>query len=141
MDKTKYGKHILSNAFSVINPNKPVPKLGLMVDSDSWGGIGDVKCNFAFICISEPLAMPDPPHSHEFDEFIYFISGDATNIKYLGAEIEISLGQEMEKHVFTTPSVVYIPKGMLHCPLVIKKVDKPFYFGHIAMTPKYSKKK
>ena len=139
MGDTKYGKYISSGAIKVINPKKAVPSLGIMVDNDSWAGIGDIACNFAFVSISEPSVMPDPPHRHDFDEFVYFISGDATNMKYLGAEIEITLGEELEKHEITTPSIVYIPKGMQHCPLEIKKVDKPFYMGHFALTSEYSK--
>ena len=35
------------------------------------------------------------------------------------------LGEEMEKHVFTRPTIVYLPVGFPHCPLEITRVDSP----------------
>jgi hypothetical protein len=32
---------------------------------------------------------------------------------------------------------VYIPKGVLHCPLEFRKVDRPIMFGHIIFAPTY----
>lgn len=35
------------------------------------------------------------------------------------------LGEEQEKHVFTRPTLVYLPIGFPHCPLEITRVDSP----------------
>ncbi len=69
------------------------------------------------------------PHIHPYPECLVFVGLDPTNIEYLGAEIEITLGEEMEKHTFDRPSVVVVPAGLPHCPLVTKKVDNPKGFG------------
>jgi hypothetical protein len=136
---TQYGKYISSNSIREISLKPSAPKQAMVISSESWTGVGDINCNFAFLCVSEPNVMPDLPHTHEYDEFLYFLAGDPTNMKDLGAEIEIAFGEEWEKHIVTTSAVVYIPKGLQHCPIVVKKVDRPFYFGHFMPTPKYSK--
>ena len=52
-------------------------------------------------------------------------------MKELGGEIEICIGPEQEKHVFSTPTTLYFPKGLLHCPLKYTKVEKLFMIVHI----------
>ena len=76
------------------------------------------------------------PHVHPtYDECLLFFGHDTNNLDYLGAEFEIALGKEQEKHVFNTPSVVILPAGVPHCPLVTKRIDKPFGHGHIILGP------
>jgi hypothetical protein len=59
------------------------------------------------------------------------------NFRDFGAEVELVMGKEGEKHVITSTTFVYIPKGLLHCPLVFKKVDRPIMFGHVMFTSSY----
>ena len=76
------------------------------------------------------------PHVHPtYDECLFFFGRDPDNLDSLGAEFEIALGEEQEKHTFNTPSVVILPKGVPHCPLITKKIDKPFAHGHIILGP------
>ena len=76
------------------------------------------------------------PHVHPtYDECLLFFGHDTGDPTYLGAEFEIALGKEQEKHVFNTPSVVILPAGLPHCPLVTRKIDKPFAHGHIILGP------
>jgi hypothetical protein len=65
-------------------------------------------------------------HAHSADEVLVFVGLDPSNIDYLGAEIEIEMGKEHEKYVFDKPSVVIIPEGTPHNPIVTKRVDKPY---------------
>jgi hypothetical protein len=139
MTDTKYGQYILRGPAKQIGPQPGKTSSGIVVNAESWPGVSGIECNFAFICVSEPCLMPDPPHKHDFDEFLYFFPTDPTDMNNLGAVVEIALGEEWEKHVIETSFVLYLPKGLQHCPLNIKKVDRPFYFGHIMMTPKYVK--
>ena len=69
------------------------------------------------------------PHTHPYPECLVFVGLDPSNIEYLGAEIEIALGEEQEKHTFDKPSVVVVPAGFPHCPLVTKRVDNPKGFA------------
>jgi hypothetical protein len=59
------------------------------------------------------------------------------DFKDFGAEVELEMGEEAEKHIINTTTWVYIPAGLLHCPLIFKKVDKPIMFGHVMFAPTY----
>lgn len=74
------------------------------------------------------------PHVHDsYDECLMFVGMDSENPDYLGAEIEISLGEEGEKHLVDTPTVVVLPAGLVHGPLITKKVDQPYGFSAICL--------
>jgi hypothetical protein len=90
-----------------------------------------------FAHITEPCLMEDSPHAHDFDMYLYFLGKD--NMADLGAEIEMGFGEEQEIHTITTPSSVYIPKGLIHCPLNFKRVDRPILFVHATIAAKYTK--
>jgi hypothetical protein len=92
-----------------------------------------------FLRITEPTLMEESAHSHDFDMYLYFMSFDPDNMGELGAYIEIGLGEEREIHKITVPATVYIPAGMIHCPLEFKRVDKPVLFVHCTLASKYVK--
>jgi hypothetical protein len=73
--------------------------------------------------------IPDKPHVHPYDEFLLFMGADCNDLSELGAEVEMYMGKEMEKHIITTPSVAIQPKGHPHCPLIVTKQHKPFIFA------------
>jgi hypothetical protein len=75
------------------------------------------------------------PHAHDFDEYLLFMSFDPDDTENLGGEVE--LWMEEEKHIITKTTLVFIPRGIFHCPLYMRRVDKPFGFIAIANTPKY----
>lgn len=98
---------------------------------------GEKDCSILWNCIKKPFLMVEEAHSHDFDQFLSFYGGDSSNIKDFGAEIEFTV--EGEKHIITATTVVHIPKGMMHCPLNFKKVDRPVIFMNVALTPQYLK--
>jgi hypothetical protein len=137
MADTKYGKYISKEPVRMPTPrNRPGYPM-VAGREETWPEIGGQNCNFAFLCVTEPSMMPDPPHKHDFDEYLLFVGGNLLNMAEFGAEIEIALGEEWERHTINTTSIVYIPAGLQHCPLWVKKVDKPFLFGHIMLSAKY----
>jgi hypothetical protein len=138
MADTKYGKYISKEPVRMPAPRSRAAHPMVSGREETWPEISDMNCNFAFLCVSEPSMMPDPPHKHDFDEYLFFVGGNLLNMADFGAEIEIALGEEWERHLITTTSIVYIPKGLQHCPINVKKVDKPFLFGHIMLSAKYS---
>jgi len=77
-------------------------------------------------------------HVHPFDECLLFFGYDDDDLGYLGSDMELSLGRELEKHTFSVPTVAVAPKALPHCPLVTKKVYKPFGHFHLALSPTYS---
>jgi hypothetical protein len=90
-----------------------------------------------FAYISAPCLMEDAPHSHDFDMYLYFLG--VNDFEDMDAEIEMGLGEEQEIHKISTPSSVYIPKGLIHCPLNFRRVGKPILFVHATLAPKYVK--
>jgi hypothetical protein len=138
MDSSKYGQYILKDAVQtpVLKTRPHLPSV--IARQELWPGISGMNCNFGVNCVTEPYLLPDPPHKHEFDEYLFFIGGNPLNMQEFDAEIEIALGEEWEVHTITSTSVVYIPKGLQHCPLHVKRVGKPFLFGHIMLSAAYS---
>jgi hypothetical protein len=98
----------------------------------SHNGELNADCSIGYHCISKPMSF-DRPHAHDFTEFLCFIGGDPTDITDFGAEIEITLGDEGEKHKITSTSVVTLPPGLTHCPIVFTKVTKPLVFLEISL--------
>ena len=125
MPKQKYAKHVLSKEL--------IREIPYYTGKSIVAHDGELNadCSMGYHCISKPISF-DEPHSHDFDEMLCFIGGDPTNIMELGAEIEFHLAGE--KHVITTPAVVSIPKGMLHCPIIIRNVRKPLVFLEVSLT-------
>jgi hypothetical protein len=131
MTTTKYGKYVV---------RRPVA-IGGYGPELIYTGEKDYNSNFTimFLRITAPTLMEEFAHSHDFDMYLYFLSFDPDNMGDLGAEIEIGLGEEQERHIITTPTTVYIPSGLVHCPLEFKRVDKPILFVHCTLASKYYK--
>jgi hypothetical protein len=132
MEKTKYGQYVIPK--KVTKP-EPYPTM-------EWIGDVDYKTNMTFMItkVVAPCKMEELPHSHDFDMYLHFVSYDFEHMDELFAEIIIGLGEEQELHTITSPTSVYIPAGMIHCPLIFKRVDKPIILFHTSVASKYVKK-
>jgi hypothetical protein len=132
MAKTKYGKYVFAHPIELIDTREVI----------RFEGGRDFGSNLAvtYVAITKPEVLEELPHSHDFDMYYSFISLHPNCLHELGAEIEMSLGEEGEKHIINTPTSIYIPKGLAHNPMKVTKVDVPFLLVHIFMTPRYSKK-
>jgi hypothetical protein len=78
-----------------------------------------------FARITEPVCMGSPTHKHPFDQWIWLI-GEPQDFSELDADIEMTLGDKIVKINF--PCYIFIPKNVMHCPLDVKRVGKPFIF-------------
>ncbi len=118
------------------------PVLGLISDQS----FGNYNFSLSWWPVAEPFEMVSETHAHDFDQFLIFVGGDITNMSDLGGEVELTLGEKggkVEKFVFTTATTVYIPAGMMHCPLNFKKVnnpDKPILFQDLFFDREYKRK-
>ena len=72
-----------------------------------------------------PTKAEPRAHAHDFDEVITFFGTDFKDPYDLCGEIELWL--EDEQHILTKSCVVYVPKGMKHGPLIIRRVDRPIF--------------
>jgi hypothetical protein len=77
------------------------------------------------------------PHSHEFDEVIGFGGTNRSYPRDLGGEIEFLM--EGEKHIITKTCLVFVPKGVSHCPITFKRIDTPIFMFEAANDPEYVK--
>jgi hypothetical protein len=132
MKANKYGKYVIPK--SVTKP-EPYPTM-------EWIGDIDYKTNMTFMItkVVAPCKMEEFPHYHDFDMYLHFVSYDYEHMDDLFGEIVIGLGEEQELHTITSPTSVYIPAGMVHCPLIFKRVDKPIILFHTSIASKYVKK-
>jgi hypothetical protein len=78
-----------------------------------------------------------PAHTHDFDEVIGFIGSDPDNPRDLCGEVELWL--EDEKYMLTKSCLIFVPKGLRHCPLRVVRVDRPILFLAVGTGSKYSR--
>jgi len=77
-------------------------------------------------------------HTHPEEEILVFAGLDPTNINYLGAELELGMGKDYERHIFNKPTVAICPKGFPHLPLITRWVDKPYGFFVICLSGEHA---
>jgi len=75
-------------------------------------------------------------HKHDVPEIIGFVGGDARNYRDLNAELEVWL--EDEKFIITKSCMIFVPAGMMHCPIYIKRVDRPIFHWSVVTGSTYS---
>jgi hypothetical protein len=64
-------------------------------------------------------------HSHPFPEALGFIGTDPNDIHSLGGEVELWI--DGKPNIMTKSFIAFIPAGTKHCPMKIRKVDKPIF--------------
>jgi hypothetical protein len=87
------------------------------------------------------------PHVHDTDEMICYFGSNPKDPFDLGGEIEIWI--EDEPYNFTKSGVVFLPRGLRHCPWFIRKITTPILAvfvhssteigGYFVDDPKWSK--
>ncbi|SDP42359.1 cupin domain-containing protein [Desulforhopalus singaporensis] len=113
---------------------------GVTFPDEIWLDNTIVKNSPVVVDIGWRFEVPEPDpveweHSHEFDEVLCFIGTDPENPRDLGGEIEFHIDGEV--HVFDTTTVIFLPKGLPHCPFVHKRVDRPFLLVVFALDGRY----
>jgi hypothetical protein len=89
------------------------------------------------LCLKEPGVMIHKPHAHDVDELFFIFGGNPQNYFEFGAVIEIMMGEEQERHIVDKTTIIYVPKGVVHCPITTLKVDKPVQWMHVLFQGKY----
>ncbi len=84
--------------------------------------------DFVWLWKGNAKGYNEKQHYHDFDEFIGFIGtkGGQKDPHDLGGEMEVWLGGE--KYSITKDCLIYIPKGMNHCPIRFVRIDAPILF-------------
>jgi hypothetical protein len=77
-----------------------------------------------------------PPHSHPFPELLSYYGTDMDHPEELYGEVEFWM--EDEKYLFDKSFVVYIPPGVVHCPLRMHNITRPIFHYTMGPSQKYS---
>ncbi len=75
------------------------------------------------------------PHIHSFDELFTFFGTNFDDPHDLGGELEFWL--EDQPFVFSKSCIVYIPAGMKHSPLHIRRMDRPIFHFSLGSSQAY----
>ena len=75
--------------------------------------------------VRKPFKGDNPAHTHNFQEFLAWYGGNPDDPADFGGEVVLFIGEEMVKYVFTRPTIVSLPPGLVHGPLEITRVDRP----------------
>jgi hypothetical protein len=77
------------------------------------------------------------PHTHKVSETFIFTGTDPQNPQYLGGEVELWLGEgeAAEKYVITKTTAIFIPANLVHSPVWVNRVDRPFIFTAVLNDP------
>lgn len=139
MAKTKYGKYIITE----LKPGLKVPEFR----SESadrmthflWLGDDLIKGSLYMECVwiwRRSEGSGPAPHTHDFNEILGFFGTNPEDIYDLGGDLEIWL--EDEKHVINRSCLIFIPKGMKHCPLRTTRLDRPIIHFALGTEGKYA---
>ena len=90
-----------------------------------------------FTHVSVPFEGKEQSHKHDFAEVFVFVPCDE-DLNAYDAETWLYLGDKGEKMIIKETCAVHIPAGQVHCPIVHKRVGKPFFFVNSPITPAYS---
>ncbi|MBN1161398.1 MAG: hypothetical protein JXA17_05585 [Dehalococcoidales bacterium] len=135
-----YGKYVVTELKEPEERKKLAPVYNkyarriLWMDEDVVPGAFNMNVSWY---LKASTTIDNLPHTHDHDEIIGFFSNDADNPHDLGGEIEIWL--EDEKQIITRSCMIFVPAGIVHCPLVLRRVDRPIFHFTVVPAGRYVK--
>jgi hypothetical protein len=97
----------------------------------------DSNFQIRFTHVSVPFEGKEGAHKHDFAEVFVFVPC-TPDLNAYDAETELYLGDEGEKMIINQTCAVHVPAGLMHCPIIHKRVGTPFFFVNCPITPQYS---
>ena len=136
MAKSKYDKYIItrpkpSSAGGDIKDGSDVITPMVYMDDNIVKGAFYLEASW----FSKPTKLSPPTHTHDFDEALSFFGSDPKDYTDLCGEVELWLGDE--KLILTKSCTVFVPRGTKHCPMIIRRVDKPIFHFSTGTSGKY----
>jgi hypothetical protein len=142
---TRYGRYIITEP----KPHAPPPsdksaeppraRATQVVSLDDEVSPGAFYADFVWLW-SGDLTMSPEPHAHDFDELIGIVGcSGSENPRTVGADVSIAIGDE--KHSIKQSSLIFVPKGLTHCPLEFNNITQPVLCFTIGNAPKWAPKK
>jgi hypothetical protein len=123
----KYDKYFMTEANLPTNKKKTAEENAGVYTHVGWLDTNKITGAFytEIVWYFKPRINFVAAHTHDFDEIIAFFGTNPADIHDLGGEVE--LWMVGEKHIITRSTLVFVPKGMEHCPLSFNRVDRPIF--------------
>lgn len=142
--ESKYSRNIVTDLdkFKQFYPNMADPKVDewnhliLWVDNKIVPGAFQMNCCW-FVKVPEEQWFSQ--HQHDVPEIIGLFGADYQNQHDMGAEVEFWM--EDEKFTITKSCMIFVPAGVKHCPLILKRVDRPIFHFTVVTSPEYKQQK
>ena len=145
MADKKYDKYFLSddgaepkaNDYTSLNSLPPFPEIASpQTYFRGAPALPGATATIGWQVFTAPVCWETIPHAHKYDEFLIFLGAQLPDLcKSFDAEVDLWMGKELEKHTITSTTVVFIPKGVLHCPLNFRAIRKPVLFHALYLGP------
>ena len=74
-------------------------------------------------------------HVHDYDEAIAYIGTNPDDPYDLGGEVELWI--DGKPNILDRSFIAFVPAGIKHCPLKIRRVDRPIFHFTAGMAKKY----
>jgi len=137
MAETKYGKYFIAYEGE---QNFPAGKIIARLDDTVVKGSYFYFAHW-ILPHAEPMGpVGHPPHIHKAVELLFHIGTNPDDPTDLGAEVELCMGREMEKHIITKSTVVFIPPNFIHCPWKPIKTYRPWILIQVNQSPLHTEK-
>ncbi|MCS7115792.1 MAG: hypothetical protein RMJ15_02060 [Nitrososphaerota archaeon] len=138
MTETKYGKYFITyDPEQWPEERRPVI---IRLEDRIVKGSNFYLVHWMFPGVTPPDFVGHPPHIHKDAEILMHIGTDPNNPMDLGAEVEFYMGPELERHVITKTTAVYIPPNFIHGPWKPIKTVRPWIFIEINQGPAHTEK-
>ncbi len=141
VESSKYGKYIVNR---LQTPAHFTPEFNakyaqwanriLWIDKDVVEGAFQMNTSW-YMRVPTEKTVESRPHAHDVDELLGFFGNNPDDRYDLGAEIEFWMEDEM--HLITSSTMIFIPAGMTHCPLILRRVDRPIFHFSTVMGGRY----
>jgi hypothetical protein len=143
-DGTQYGKYFLSDKgeppkemdFVSLNSIPPFPEIASpQTYFRGASALPGATATIGWQVFTAPVCW-ETPHIHKYDEFLIFLGAELPDLcSSFDAEIDLWMGEEMEKHTIASTTIVFIPKGVQHAPLNFRAIRKPVLFHALYLGP------
>jgi quercetin dioxygenase-like cupin family protein len=94
------------------------------------------QMNVSWYC--KPKKHAPAPHKHDVDEIIGFFGGNADDPYNLNGKVEFWL--EDQQFIIDKSTLFFVPAGMSHAPLIIRRADRPIFHFSVVTGGTYSLK-
>ncbi len=137
---SKYGKYVVTELKQPPEKEKQTPLYNKYAKRILWMDKnvvpGAFNMNTAWYLKAGPT-LDDKPHTHDHDEIIGFFGTDSNKPDELGGVVEIYLEDELQ--IIKKSAMIFVPAGMVHCPLYLRRVDRPIFHFTVVTTGVYIK--